>query len=114
MPRATTLSDRRDEEVAEPPDRSSQTRIAPAQVFVAEDDDEMRSAIKGILLADGYAVVEAADGDHALELLARAADERGALPDVVLLDFVMPGFSGLGVLRAMRRFEHPPPAIVMT
>ncbi len=95
-------------------ERSSRTRVAPATILVAEDDPDVRNAIREILAADGYEVVEAPDGERALEALARAADQEGALPDVVLLDFVMPGFSGLGILRVMRRFERTPPTIVMT
>ncbi len=86
----------------------------PATVLVADDDPSARSAIRRILSAEGYDVLEASDGSETLELLSRAADQKGALPDVVLLDFVMPGFSGLGILRVMRRFERVPPTIIMT
>src|SRR5262249_60635468 len=75
-----------------------------ATILVAEDDEDLRAALRRLLIDDGYVVVEAATGSAALEYLARAADEHAGLPDVVLLDFVLPGFSGLGVLRAMRRF----------
>ena len=100
-----------------PPAEASGPRrrtTAPATVLVADDDPFARSAIHQILEELGYGVVEAANGTEALELLSRAADEGGTMPDVVLLDFVMPGFSGLGILRVMRRFESPPPTIVMT
>lgn len=83
-------------------------------VLVADDDAAARRAIRTLLSSEGYVVEEAVDGTEALELLSRAADAKGALPDVVLLDFVMPGFSGLGILRVMRRFERAPAAIVMT
>jgi CheY-like chemotaxis protein len=93
---------------------ASTVGAAPATVLVADDDDELRQALVGLLADEGYAVIEARNGAEALELLARAADEEGALPDVVLLDFVMPGFSGLGILRVMRRFAKPPPTIILT
>lgn len=83
-------------------------------VLVADDDDDVRTAVTRILEADGYTVVQAADGETALEMLARGADDPASRPDVVLLDFVMPGFSGLGIMRVMRRFERRPPVIVMT
>jgi CheY-like chemotaxis protein len=85
-----------------------------ATVLVADDDPEARSIIAHVLADEGYRVIEAADGTQALEILSRAADQKEALPDVVLLDFVMPGFSGLGILRIMRRFERVPATIVMT
>jgi two-component system, OmpR family, alkaline phosphatase synthesis response regulator PhoP len=83
-------------------------------VLVADDDADVRAAIKTILEADGYEVMEAADGESALEMLARGADDPEARPDVVLLDFVMPRFSGLGILRVIKRFERVPPIVIMT
>jgi CheY-like chemotaxis protein len=95
--------------------RGSRARLhGVATVLVADDDSDGRRAIRTLLSSEGYRVVEAADGEEAREVLSRAADGVGDMPDVVVLDFVMPGFSGIGVLRAMRRFEHPPPTIVMT
>jgi CheY-like chemotaxis protein len=83
-------------------------------VLLADDDKDLRSAIESVLVSEGYSVLEACDGSRALEMLASAADKRGPLPDVVILDFVMPGFSGLGILRVLRRFERPPPTIIIT
>lgn len=94
---------------------SGQRRVlAPATVLIADDDDDTRSALKRVFAREGYEVIEAADGAQTLELLASAADGRAPLPDVVLLDFVMPGFSGLGILGVMRRFPKMPPTILMT
>jgi CheY-like chemotaxis protein len=83
-------------------------------VLIADDDDETRGALKEYLAGEGYEVIEADNGALALELLASAADGNAPLPDFVLLDFVMPGFSGLGILRVMRRFVRFPPTIIMT
>jgi CheY-like chemotaxis protein len=89
-------------------------RVAAATVLLADDDEGVRCVLKDLLTGEGYAVVEAADGAAALELLASAADGGMAFPDVVLLDFMMPGFSGLGILRVMRRLSRMPPTIIMT
>jgi two-component system response regulator (stage 0 sporulation protein F) len=89
-------------------------RAIPPLVLVADDDDDVRSGIAGILILEGYEIVEACDGPHALELMARAADGSARTPDAVILDFVMPGLSGLGVLRVMRQFARFPPTIVVT
>lgn len=83
-------------------------------VLVADDDPDVRTAVAEILEGDGYSVIQAADGDTALEMLARGADDPESRPDVVLLDFVMPGFSGLGIMRVIRRFAHVPPVILIT
>jgi CheY-like chemotaxis protein len=92
----------------------ARARGAPAIVLVADDDEATRSALRELLLAEGYDVMDAADGAQAIEVLARAADGNGPRPDVVLLDFVMPGLSGVGILRVMRRFPSMPPTVIMT
>lgn len=84
------------------------------RVLVADDDEGMRSALGRLLSGEGFEVMSAVDGTEAIELLARAADGRGPRPDVVLLDFVMPGLSGVGILRAMLRLPGMPPAILLT
>jgi two-component system response regulator (stage 0 sporulation protein F) len=83
-------------------------------VLIADDDEDTRTALKQVLSDEGYDVIEAVDGAEALEILARAADGSAPLPDLVLLDFMMPGFSGLGILRLMRRFVQVPPTVIMT
>lgn len=88
--------------------------VPRSTVLIADDDEDTRCALAQLLSTEGYDVIEAADGTQALEILARAADGRGPLPDLVLLDFLMPGFSGLGILRVMRRFLQLPPTIIMT
>ena len=88
---------------------------APVEtVLIADDDDDLRATLKELLLAGGYAVIEASDGDETLELLSTAVDGGGDLPDLVILDFIMPGFSGLGILRVMRPSMRMPPTIIMT
>ena len=65
-------------------------------VCIVDDDEDIRLALRLLLEDAGYTVSEAADGRAALELL-RASAARA----VVLLDMVMPGGSGLDVLRAV-------------
>jgi CheY-like chemotaxis protein len=86
----------------------------PVKVLVADDDDDARWTIRVALEAQGYDVVETSDGDTTLGVLLDAAAIRGALPDVLLLDFVMPGTSGIGILRALRRAAAIPATVLMT
>lgn len=67
-------------------------------ILVCDDDDGLRELMKVTLTPD-YRVVEAVDGEQALSALA---SER---PDAVLLDVMLPGYSGLQVLEAMRSDE---------
>jgi two-component system cell cycle response regulator DivK len=66
-------------------------------VLVIEDDPWTRTVTTALLAGEGYAVIEAKNGE---EGLARAAEHR---PDVVLLDLALPTMSGLDVLRALKR-----------
>lgn len=65
-------------------------------VLVADDSEVERTSAREALTAAGYQVVEAHDGQHALEVFAR---ER---PDLVLLDVVMPRLTGLETCRILK------------
>ncbi|MEI8239648.1 MAG: response regulator transcription factor [Actinomycetota bacterium] len=65
-------------------------------VLVVDDEAPIREVVRRYLVADGYQVVEAADGESALEQFDAHA------PDVVVLDVMMPGVDGLEVLRRIR------------
>lgn len=57
----------------------------------------VRELVRASLSERDYSVVEARDGDESLRLA------RSVRPDVIILDMVMPGQSGLDVLEALRR-----------
>jgi DNA-binding response OmpR family regulator len=65
-------------------------------VLVADDEDDIRSLVSFRLKRAGYDVITAADGEEALVL----ATTR--LPDLVVLDMMMPKATGLEVMRSMR------------
>ena len=65
-------------------------------VLVADDEPSTLALVAGHLRTKGYQVIEASDGDQAWEL---ACDH---LPDIVVLDVMMPGMSGWEVCRKIR------------
>src|SRR5688572_2333299 len=67
-----------------------------ALILVADDEPSTLALVGNHLRARGYRVIEAADGDEAWELCTRE------LPDLVVLDVMMPGMSGWEVCRRMR------------
>ena len=69
---------------------------AGARLVVADDDDDIRGLVVFALERRGYVVHAAASGDVALELA------RTVGPDLVLLDVMMPGLTGLQVAHALR------------
>jgi DNA-binding response OmpR family regulator len=65
------------------------------RVLVVEDEQPLRELVV-VTLGDEFDCEEAADGDAALQRL------RAKAPQLVLLDAMLPGLSGLDVLREMR------------
>jgi DNA-binding response OmpR family regulator len=66
------------------------------KVLIAEDSSTVRRLVAARLIADGYEVVEAADGEQALTMT------RTEHPDLLVLDKVMPKCDGFEVVRALR------------
>ncbi len=66
-------------------------------VLVVDDETDVRAVFSRMLEFGGYAPVEAATGEAALDLLA-----TGLTPAAVLLDLRMPGMGGLGFLARLR------------
>lgn len=65
------------------------------------DDSEMNRDMLSDMLSDDYDIVEAADGEEALNILK----ERVYDIDLVLLDIIMPAVDGFGVLDVMKRYH---------
>lgn len=70
----------------------------PRSVLVVEDSAGNAELARLLLSLEGWRVGHAADGSRALARL-----DAGSPPDVVLLDLLLPGVSGLSVLREMAR-----------
>jgi two-component system response regulator MprA len=80
-----------------------------ATVLVADDDQKITDMLRRTLSYEGYRVVTAADGPGAL---AAAGTER---PDVVVLDWMMPGMSGIEVARRLAADgESSAPVLMLT
>ncbi|MGN6063286.1 sigma-54-dependent transcriptional regulator [Brevundimonas diminuta] len=78
-------------------------------VLVVDDDPTQRRLIQAVLDREGYAVVHAESGGEAIDRLT-----KGGGADVVLLDLVMPGLSGMEALAEMRTAGVTTPVIVLT
>jgi len=70
-------------------------------ILVVEDHDSARLALKKLLSATGYDVVEAPNGSDALAQLA-----NGPRPDLILLDLMMPVMDGWEFMKRQRRDWH--------
>ena len=80
------------------------------RVLIVDDHEVVRQGLRFVLEQEPDLVVvgECADGEAALAAIPAAA------PDVVLLDMVMPGIGGMGVLHALREVDDGPVVIILT
>jgi len=77
------------------------------KILVVDDEPKIVSVMRDYLAKDGFRVVEAYDGPSAL------ATARREKPDLIVLDLMLPGMSGLEVCRTLRR-ESNVPIIMLT
>jgi CheY-like chemotaxis protein len=86
-------------------------RLAAAKVVVVDDEHYMRKVVRTMLMSIGVAHVhEAPDGLAGLDVI------RAVAPDVVILDWQMPGLDGPGFVRMVRSpatFPYPNVPIIM-
>jgi DNA-binding response OmpR family regulator len=78
------------------------------KILVVDDEISVCKQLRRFLVDKGYGVVEAHNGDEAL------AAYRQERPDVVLLDMMMPGMSGLAALQELRALDPEACVIVVT
>jgi two-component system phosphate regulon response regulator PhoB len=84
--------------------------MAPT-LLVVEDDDTIRETIRDALFIEGFEVLACGDGREALELLQR----QGKPPyDLVVLDLMLPGMSGLDICRQLRASGDQTPILVVS
>jgi two-component system alkaline phosphatase synthesis response regulator PhoP len=79
----------------------------PRTILIADDNPKIVEVLTAYLTAEGFEVVTAADGPSALQAVA----ER--VPDLALLDIMMPGIDGIELTKRFQR-EHGLPVILVT
>ena len=78
-------------------------------ILVVDDESRMRKLIKDFLQAKGYTILEAEDGEKALEVFSQNKNKI----NLILLDVMMPKLDGWSVLRQIRQ-ESKIPIIMLT
>ncbi len=78
-------------------------------VLIVDDDDSIRDLLEFIVRKEGFRVEKAADGEEALE------KARSLLPDLMLLDLMLPRFGGFEILRELQTDETSKiPIVIIT
>ena len=79
----------------------------PGKVLIIEDDPDTARLVGLYLSRDGYRVISAANGQEGLQLA------REAKPDLIVLDLMLPGMSGMDICRTLRD-ESMVPIVMLT
>jgi DNA-binding response OmpR family regulator len=84
----------------------------PPRILLVDDDQELTSMLGEYLGREGFEVFTSHDGGEALERLTQPRGDSSL--DLVVLDVMLPGRSGLDVLRALRTSDSAPPVLMLT
>lgn len=84
------------------------TAAVRRKILVVEDDRTLRQALTFNLAREGYELVTAGDGENAMAIA------RAQRLDLILLDVMLPGMSGVEVLRTLRREGVDVPVIIVS
>jgi two-component system response regulator (stage 0 sporulation protein F) len=78
------------------------------KILLVDDEEAMLSFIGKRIEQWGYEVIKAASGKEALEILEKNS------PDIVVLDYLMPGMDGIATLMEIRKINTKIPVIMFT
>ena len=81
--------------------------MAPT-VLVIEDDPAIRLGLRKALGFEGYAVIEAGDGEQGLEAVFKKR------PDLIVLDLMLPRLNGYEVCRTIRKHDSTTPSLILS
>lgn len=75
--------------------------MSAANILIIEDDADIREGVRILLEGEDYTVAEAPDGASGLKLVSEDTD-------LIILDVMMPGMSGLKTCEEIRKFSYVP------
>jgi CheY-like chemotaxis protein len=84
------------------PERKDRQPAMDKTILIVDDEAQFRRALRAALRSCGYAIVDVASGEEALENM------EATTPDLILLDMNMPGLTGVETCRAIRAFSGVP------
>jgi len=79
-----------------------------AVIAIVDDEEAIRTAVRLNLSREGYSIIEAGDGEAAIELV------KDKKPDLIVMDVMMPVKDGLNTCRALRGEGNSTPIILLT
>jgi DNA-binding response OmpR family regulator len=83
------------------------------RVFIAEQDPNVRLLLEQQLRSDGYETLASRNGMETIRALGAMRGMPFCIPDVIILDMHMPGYSGIEILGALRDAGWATPVIIV-
>jgi CheY-like chemotaxis protein len=93
-----------------PPEAGRATPLVEGTVLVVDDEERIRTLIAAILEREGMSTVQAADGHDAVKIFG----SQGERIRLVLVDYTMPGLTGVDVFTRIRDMDGEVPIILMS
>jgi DNA-binding NtrC family response regulator len=89
--------------------------LEPTVILLAEDDADMRDLLAQAFRRAGYEVIEAKNGTELLNFAATGyLRSPCTLPDIIVSDVRMPGFTGMEVLAGLRSSDWAMPVVLIS
>lgn len=92
-------------------------KLTIGRILVVDDEELIRETIALTLSDEGYEIITAVDGRQALEILQEALSQdsgKSAMPDLIILDLMLPYVNGLDICRWMRREGSSVPILMLS
>ncbi|MBD1842564.1 response regulator transcription factor [Cyanobacteria bacterium FACHB-63] len=93
------------------------SKLSIRRILLVDDEEIIRDTIALTLSDEGYEVVTATDGRQALEILQTSLSQdsdKSSMPDLVILDLMLPYVNGLDICRWMRREGSSVPILMLS
>ena len=88
-----------------------QATVATSRLLIVEDDESIRETVGEALRLEGFEVLTCGNGSEALSLVSGETADK---IDLLVLDLMLPGLSGLDLCRELRRFDSHTPILVIS
>ena len=90
------------------PEEAEEMRLVDVRVLIVDDDPEVLEGINQALRAEGAKTTTCGDGNNAVRLC------ESELPELLVLDMMLPKRSGFLVLERIKKLANPPKVIMVT
>jgi DNA-binding NtrC family response regulator len=78
------------------------------KILLIDDEEDFRKILGARITRWGYELLEAGSGQEGIDVLTRDK------PDIIILDYIMPGMDGVATLREIRKLDDKIPVIIFT